>query len=94
MCSNSWLDVGYGAKLQEYLLTNAHVQAMYESAVERQFSTADINTIITIISKGKTEDGAVTRFISLRDEFDKALGDVSLRRELTRSQETLLASGS
>ena len=24
VCSNSWLDVGYGAKLQEYLLSNAH----------------------------------------------------------------------
>ncbi|MCY4576684.1 MAG: N-6 DNA methylase, partial [Chloroflexi bacterium] len=93
VCSNSWLDVGYGAKLQEYLLTNAHLQAIYESAVERQFSTADINTIISVIRKGTQEKGAVTRFISLRDEFDKALGDMSLRRELMRTQETLLTAG-
>ncbi len=51
VCSNSWLDVSYGAKLQEYLLTNAHVQAIYESAVERQFATADINTIISVVSR-------------------------------------------
>lgn len=94
VCSNSWLDVGYGARLQEYLLKNAHVQAIYESAVERQFSTADINTIISIIRKGRPVDGTPTRFISLRDEFDKALADATLRRELTRTQDTLLAAGS
>ena len=51
ICSNSWLDVGYGAKLQEYLLRKAHARAIYESAVERQFSTAQINTIISIVEK-------------------------------------------
>ena len=35
VCSNSWLDVGYGAKLQEHLLNTASVDAIYESAVER-----------------------------------------------------------
>ncbi len=51
VCSNSWLDVGYGARLQQYLLQTAHVQAIYESALERQFATADINTIISVIRK-------------------------------------------
>ena len=32
VCSNSWLDVGYGAKLQGHLLDNAQVRAIYESA--------------------------------------------------------------
>ena len=50
VCSNSWLDVGYGARLQQYLLDNATLDAIYESAVERQFATADVNTIITIIT--------------------------------------------
>ena len=35
VCSNSWLDVGYGAKLQQYLLANAALEAVYESAIER-----------------------------------------------------------
>ena len=43
VCSNSWLDVGYGARLQQYLLDNAMLDAIYESAVARQFATADIN---------------------------------------------------
>ena len=35
--------MGYGAKLQQYLLDNATLDAIYESPVERQFATADIN---------------------------------------------------
>ena len=66
VCSNSWLDVGYGAKLQEYLLNNAHVQAVYESAVERQFSTADINTVVSLIAKTPGGNDRKTRFVSLR----------------------------
>ena len=94
VCSNSWLDVGYGAKLQEYLLKNAHVRDIFESAVERQFSTADINTIISVIRKGQPDESALTRFVSLRDKFDRAVGDASLRRELIRTRDALLTAGS
>ena len=73
VCSNSWLDVGYGSKLQEYLLNNAHIHAIYESAVERQFSTADINTIISLIRKSIPPVDQETRFVSLRWEFNVAL---------------------
>ena len=93
VCSNSWLDVGYGAKLQEYLLKNAHVRDIFESAVERQFSTADINTIISVIRKGQPDESALTRFVSLRDEFDKAVSDASLRRELIRTRDALFSAG-
>ena len=89
VCSNSWLDVGYGAKLQEYLLNNAHIRAVYESAVERQFATADINTVITLICKGRPASDAGTRFVSLRGEFDTALDDPQLRREIVRGQAAL-----
>ena len=94
VCSNSWLDVGYGARLQEYLLKNAHVRDIFESAVERQFSTADINTIISVIRKGQPDESALTRFVSLRDKFDRAVGDASLRRELIRTRDALLTAGS
>ena len=94
VCSNSWLDVGYGARLQEYLLNNAHVQAIYESALERQFATADINTVISVIRKtGHPAAGDRTRFVSLRAEFDAALADPSLRREITQTRTVLRAAG-
>lgn len=82
VCSNSWLDVGYGVKLQEHLLENAHVQSVYESAIERQFSTAQINTIISVIHKNPDKaDDSKTRFISLRGEFEKAMSDSDLQQE-------------
>ena len=93
ICSNSWLDVGYGAKLQEYLLKNASVRAIYESAVERQFSTAQINTIISIIRNSVADAEHETRFVSLRDEFDRAILDPSLRREITKTRSELLEAG-
>ncbi len=92
VCSNSWLDVGYGAKLQEFLLNNTHVQAIYESAVQRQFATADINTIISIIRKA-AQTGGQSRFVSLRGEFHAALADPELRREITRSRADLMSAG-
>ena len=81
VCSNSWLDVGYGAKLQQYLLKNARVDTVYESAVERQFSTAQINTIISVISRSDAGDDHPIRFVSLRDEFESAIADETKRRE-------------
>ena len=90
VCSNSWLDVRYGAKLQEYLMGNAHVCTIYESAVERQFSTADINTIISVIEKTAPRDGDETRFVSLRGEFDVALSDTNRRREVIKRRRDLL----
>ena len=89
VCSNSWLDVGYGAKLQEHLLKNARVDAVYESAVERQFSTAQINTIISVISKSDGGDNRI-RFVSLRDEFEVAISDASKRRDTLMSKGELI----
>lgn len=95
ICSNSWLDVGYGAKLQQYLLDNAHIRAIYESAVERQFSTAAINTIITIAQKGKPADAAdaATEFVQLQEEFDKATAPGGKRRAITKTARDLRAAG-
>ena len=93
VCSNSWLDVGYGAKLQEYLLTNARIHAIFESAIERQFSTADINTIISVIGKTRAPDDFDTRFVSLRADFETALADTGQRREILKNRAALRAAG-
>ncbi len=49
--SNSWLDVEYGAGLQEFLLTNYRVSALIESKVERWFDQAGVNTCIVLLEK-------------------------------------------
>ena len=59
----------------------ARVDTVYESAVERQFSTAQINTVISVISKSVVDDGHRMRFVSLQDEFDAAMADAGKRRE-------------
>src|SRR3970282_2859229 len=46
--SNSWLDVGYGKDLQEFLLKNCHVKAIYDNQAKRSFEHADVNTIIAL----------------------------------------------
>jgi len=48
--SNSWLDVGYGADLQEFLLKHCHVRMILDNQAKRSFSNADVNTIIALFS--------------------------------------------
>ncbi len=92
VCSNSWLDVGYGAKLQEYLLHNAHIEVIYESVIERQFTTADINTVISVIRKTTVNDDDTTRFVQLRDKFELAVCPCGKRREIIKSRAELIAA--
>ena len=66
--SNAWLDVEYGAGLQEFLLENYKIIAIIESKVERWFKDADINTVIVILEKCKEKkerDNNVVRFVCL-----------------------------
>ncbi|NMC58502.1 MAG: hypothetical protein GYA51_03815, partial [Candidatus Methanofastidiosa archaeon] len=46
--SNSWLDVGYGRNLQEFLCKYVPIHAIYDNP-KRSFAHADINTIITLL---------------------------------------------
>ncbi len=49
--SNSWLDVGYGVGLKAFLLDSFKIVAVIESAVERWFSEAEVNTCLLILEK-------------------------------------------
>ena len=94
VCSNSWLDVGYGAKLQQYLLQHSSILAIYESAVERQFSTAAINTVITVARKGTPDPAHPIRFVQLLDEFENATRDPEQQRVTVKTVHELLTAGS
>lgn len=48
--SNSWLDVGYGRDLQEFLLKYAPILAIYDNQAKRSFKHADVNTIIALFA--------------------------------------------
>ena len=92
VCSNTWLDTRYGAKLQDYLTANGRIHSILESAVERQFSTAAVNTIISKIEKTPSKDTDETHFVSLEGVFDDAISDANLRRTMQVPQGKLLAA--
>ena len=48
--SNSWLDVGYGKNLQEFLLQQCHLKIVLDNSAKRSFASADVNTVICLIS--------------------------------------------
>ncbi|HEY6333512.1 MAG TPA: Eco57I restriction-modification methylase domain-containing protein, partial [Blastocatellia bacterium] len=73
--SSSWLDVGYGSPLREFLLKNFRIIAILESAVESFFDQASINTTITVLereTRAAVRDTNKVRFVQLR----APLGDV------------------
>ncbi len=49
--SNSWLDVGYGAGLQEFLLKNMKPLFVIDNIKKRSFKQADVNTVIVLIKR-------------------------------------------
>lgn len=59
ICSNSWLDIGYGRALQLHFLTTTKVVGIYESALQRSFSGADVNTAITVFKNRRNRAEAL-----------------------------------
>ena len=91
--SNSWLDVRYGTRLKDYLLFESHVDTVYDSSVERQFTTAQINTIISVIRKlnsDKIQD--TTKFVMFNANFEDSVNDKSKRTVNTQVTSTLAAN--
>jgi len=89
ICSNSWLDVGFGARLQEHLLSQGEIVAIYDSQIERQFSTADVNTVVSVIRKQVSSGNPMTRFVSLRAPLAEALREPGARREVAVTRDEL-----
>ncbi len=84
--SNSWLDVGYGAGLQEFLLKRCHVKLVIDNSAKRSFESADVNTVITLLSPptAKTNEDDTTnpmlehstRFVMLKTDFENVLSPI------------------
>ena len=91
ICSNSWLDVNYGAPLQKYLLDNTTGAVICHSEAEREFESADINTIVSVLQSGTPDADSCIRFIT----FETFIGDPNLenRRERRRTYADLKREG-
>jgi hypothetical protein len=91
--SNSWLDVGYGKDLQEFLLTQAHVKMILDNQAKRSFKNADVNTIIALFASPtltKSESAEKTaRFVMFRTPFENVLSPVVFQEiEQTRERKS------
>ena len=93
ICSNTWLDVGFGVPLQNYLLKKFRILKIMDSAVEKQFSSADINTIITMVQKKRPEDDHAINFVSMQAEFEEASLNPELQKIHVINQKELLNRG-
>jgi len=90
LTASSWLDVGYGAPLREFLLRNFRIVAVIESAVETFFSDASINTAITVLERKpgtRAGEDQPVRFVQLTAPLaeifrDREAGPVELSREI------------
>ncbi len=91
ICSNSWLDVNYGAPLQKYLLDNTAGAVICHSEAEREFESADINTIVSILHNGTPDADSHIRFLT----FKTFIGDpnVENRRERMPTYPELAQAG-
>lgn len=81
--SNSWLDVGYGRDLQEFLLTRGQVRLVIDNQARRSFAQADVNTVIVLL--GAPQDSPsprdeslnhTARFVMLTVPFEDVLNPV------------------
>ncbi|HPD57480.1 MAG TPA: Eco57I restriction-modification methylase domain-containing protein [Smithellaceae bacterium] len=75
ICSNSWLDVGYGVWLQEFLLNRCPVEFIIDNHAKRSFEAADINTIISIIHapRKKVDPLHSVKFVVFKRPFEEAI---------------------
>jgi hypothetical protein len=78
--SNSWLDVGYGADLQEFLLKHSHVKLVLDNQIKRTFANADVNSIIVLFSSpDDRREWALektARFVMIRVPFEHILSPI------------------
>jgi len=67
--SSQWLDVEYGFKLQEWILRNFEIQAIFESFDEPWFVGARVATAVTILKRQSDEAARAAntvRFVQLK----------------------------
>lgn len=76
--SNSWLDVGYGAGLQEFLIKNMEPVYIIDNLAKRTFAESDVNTVIVLIKRpaGRTlavAQNDILKFIAFKKPFEEVL---------------------
>ncbi len=83
ICSNSWLDAGYGTWLQEFFLRRAPLHFVIDNHARRSFASADVNTVITVAgAPGQAQRDKLYKFVAFKQPFeDVVLSDNLLQIE-------------
>jgi len=86
ICSNSWLDVGYGVWLQEFLLNRCPVELIVDNHAKRSFEAADVNTIISVIHapQKKVDPRHPVKFVAFKNRLKKPSSPKIYWRSKTR----------
>jgi len=73
ICSNAWLDVDYGAWLQQFLLERIPIHFIFDNQARRSFTSADVNTTINIMDAPvkKNDDQHIVRFVAFKKPFEE-----------------------
>lgn len=73
ICSNAWLDVDYGAWLQQFLLDRVPIHFIFDNHARRSFASADVNTTINIMDAPvkKNYETHVVRFVAFKKPFEE-----------------------
>ncbi|MES2966593.1 MAG: Eco57I restriction-modification methylase domain-containing protein [Patescibacteria group bacterium] len=78
ICSNSWLDVGYGTWLQRLFLQNSSLEYVFDNHSERSFEEADVNTTINLFHAPKTKINKIIKFVAFKKPFEEIVHSDSL----------------
>lgn len=75
--SNSWLDVGYGGSLQQFLLKNIDIRQIIDNHARRSFKESDVNTVIVLLKRPEDSNwealrSSIPKFIAYRAPFEAA----------------------
>lgn len=75
ICQNSWLDVEYGVWFQKFLLQNVQMPFIYDNQITRSFSTAGVNTVITLMSsvKDRIDNNFQYKFVAFKRPFEEVI---------------------
>ncbi len=80
--SNSWLDVGFGKSLQEFLLRRTKIYSINDNLAKRSFKTADVNTIIIFTSAPSRNEkenlNNTARFVMWQKPFEEVINKENL----------------
>jgi hypothetical protein len=91
LVSSSWLDVDYGFRLQEWVLSNFKIHAIFESTAEPWFEDARVKTCAVILQRCASEAermAQVAKFVRLDVPLREILGKIEDSDENERQKRT------